>query len=148
VTLKHFSFHENYFIQNEHRANFTIGINHDASYRALSNMAEMARTELASNRVVTFFHETNLISPSSLAFFVSGFKEVIQGTRRNGFKHLVSVRETEMDYKEKLFEMTELILDAVESFMNVDLPHEVIHSVALPNFGRDVGSFYGFNIYR
>lgn len=147
--LKHFSiFIKNKNPQQEHRATFVIGINHDGSYTPISNMPELFKTLLANNRAETFFIDTPAISPSSLAFFVSGFKEVTRETRRSGIKHLVSVRETETDDKEKLFEMTELILDAVESFMKVQLPVEVLHSVALPNFGHEVVSYYGFNFYR
>lgn len=111
-------------------------------------MPELAKMPLENNRIGTYFTETPSISPSSLAFFVSGFNETTRATRRSEVQHLVSVRETEMDYQEKLFEITELILDAVESFMNVQLPHEVLHSVALPNFGKELGSFYGFMFYR
>jgi aminopeptidase N len=125
-----------------------IGINHDASYTSLSNMPEMTKSSLDNNRTRTFFSDTPSISPSSLAFFISGFEETTREARRSGIKHLVSVRNTETNYKEKLFEMTELVLDAVESFMSFKLPHGVLHSVALPNFGYEIGSFYGFNFYR
>lgn len=98
-------------------------------------------------RAKTFFFLTPRFSPSSLAFFVSGFNETLQETRR-GINHIVSARETETDYTEKLFQMTESLVQAVESFMRVELPHLVLHSVAIPNYKYDVGSFYGFNYYR
>lgn len=60
----------------------------------------------------------------------------------------MSVRQTETDYTEKLFAMTAMILQAVESFMNAEFPDEILHSVALPNFDNDVGAFHGFNYYR
>lgn len=95
----------------------------------------------------TMFYETPRLNPSSLAFFISEFKESLRETS-SGTKHLVSVRESEMDYTEKLFDMTALIVPAVESFMRVSLPNEILHSVAIPNFGHEAGSFYGFNYYR
>lgn len=60
----------------------------------------------------------------------------------------MAVRQTEADFIEKLFDVTALILQAVESFMNVEFPEEVLHSVALPNFSNDFNAFYGFNYYR
>ena len=103
---------------------------------------------LIDDRVETFFESTPLISPSSLAFFVSGFEETTRKTRRGDVQHLVAVRQTETDYQEKLFEMTELILETVESFMSIHLPVEYLHTVALPNFDIETASFYGFNFYR
>lgn len=100
----------------------------------------------SSNRLETYFFETPPIPPSSLAFFISGFSEAIKET--DAVKHLVSVRRSEMDYTEKLFDMTETLLEAVESFMMVKLPSGVLHSVALPNYELKVESFYGFNFYR
>ena len=125
-----------------------IVVNHDETYSPLANMAQFHQQPLAGNRVETFFENTPLISPSSLAFFVSGFKETTRRTRREDVQHLVAVRQTETDYQEKLFEMTEQILDTVESFMSVHLPVEFLHSVALPSFEIGTASFYGFNFYR
>lgn len=110
-------------------------------------MPEAAHLDAEENRIETFFADTPHISPSSLAFFVSGFAKTTQDLRA-GFEHVVSVRSTEMDYKEKLFEKTQQIVDAVESFMDIKLPFAVLHSVALPNFDYEIGSSYGFNFYR
>lgn len=110
-------------------------------------MPEDTQLPAENNRVETFFADTPSISPSSLAFFVSGFAKTTRDLR-SGIKHLVSVRSTETDYKEKLFQKTEQILHAVESFMDVELPLAVLHSVALPNFDYEIGSSYGFNFYR
>lgn len=125
-----------------------IVINHDAIYSPLANMPQLYQQPLPGNRVETFFKNTPLISPSSLAFFVSGFEETTRRTRRENVQHLVAVRQTETDYQEKLFEMTEQILDTVESFMSVHLPVEYLHSVALPSFDIETASFFGFNFYR
>jgi hypothetical protein len=98
------------------------------------------------NRAETFFESSPLLNPSSLAFFVSGFTEIVRETKSK--KHLVSVRESEKDYTEKLFEITEKILESVELLFDAEFPNDVLHSVALPNYENDVGSFYGFNNYR
>lgn len=100
-----------------------------------------------NNRFDIFFEETPSLPPSSLAFFISGFHLTSRVTS-SGIKHAIAVRETETNYTEKLFELTEMILDAAESFMKLRLPNEVLHFVALPNYGRSIGAFYGFNYYQ
>jgi hypothetical protein len=127
-----------------------IVVDHDETYSPLSNMPELDANPPANRRIVTFFTDTPQISPSSVAFFVSGFAKSTRTLRRSGMEHLVAVRQTETDHYEKLFEETSRILEAVESFMGVQLPRELsqIHSVALPNFGKEVASFFGFNLYR
>lgn len=124
---------------------FLIGIDHDARYSAISNM-ELSGKYPQNARTETFFFETPKLSPSSLAFFISGFEQIQREASR--IKLLVSVRETEKDYTEKLFDMTEMIVEAVESFMKAQLPIGILHSVALPNFGNEVAAYYGFNYYR
>lgn len=130
-----------------HRATFLIAVDHDETYTAISNTAFTARVQLEGNRVRTSFSNTQSLSPSSLAFFVSGFTHEERETIR-GIKHIVSVRQTESDYTEKLFVMTATILQAVESFMNAEFPDEILRSVALPNFDNDVSAFQAFNYYR
>lgn len=125
---------------------FSIAINHNANYTAISNTEESFRVD-RGRELETFFFDTPLVSPSSLAFFVSGFLKVERETN-NGYKHFVSVRATEMNYTQKLLEKTDKTLDAVESFMNAKLPKGVLHSVVLPNFDFDVAAFYSFNYYR
>jgi hypothetical protein len=127
-----------------------IVVDHDETYSPLSNMPEMIVKPPAGGRVESFFTNTPQISPSSLAFFVSGFTKSTRALRRSGIEHLVAVRQTEADHQEKLFEETSRILEAVESFIGLQLPRELsrIHSVALPNFGKEVASFFGFNMYR
>lgn len=110
-------------------------------------MGLLERSPILGGMDSTVFFETPSISPSSLAFFVSGFKELDQETK-NGVKLLVSVRETETDNTEKLFIFTETILDSVESFMGVTLQQKVLHSVALPGYEKEFGAFYSFNYYR
>lgn len=122
-----------------------IGIDHDARYSAISNM-ELSGKFPQNNRADSFFLETPKLSPSSVAFFISGFEEIQRETAR--IKLLVSVRQTEKDYTEKLFDMTEMIAESVESFMKAQLPNGILHSVALPNFGNEVAAYYGFNYYR
>lgn len=99
-----------------------------------------------NNRRESNFFATPNLSPSSLAFFISGFEEIRRETAN--IKLLVSVRETEKDYTEKLFDMTAMILESVESFMRAELPNKVLHSIALPSFGNEVAASYGFNYYR
>lgn len=111
-------------------------------------MKELANSPAPENFVRTSFFSTPLISPSSLAFFISGFEKTTRETRNDRIKHTVAVRETEKDYQERLFAMTDQILEAVESFMNLQLPIENLHSIALPNFGFEIGSFFGFNLFR
>jgi hypothetical protein len=101
---------------------------------------------LQNNRRETFFHQSPALSPSSIAFFISGFEKLERETA--SIKLLVSVRETEKDYTEKLFDMTTMILESVESFMSAELPNKVLHSVALPSAGNEVTASYGFNYYR
>lgn len=122
-----------------------IAINHDARYAALSNM-EASLIIPQNNRTDTNFHQTQSLSPSSIAFFVSGFEKLQRETA--SLKLLVSVRQTEKDYTEKLFDMTTMILESVESFMSAELPNKVLHSVALPGVGNEVAASFGFNYYR
>ena len=122
---------------------FSIGIDHDPTYTAISSTEESFKNERGSE---TFFFETPLLSPSSIAFYVSGFERKEKYSR--GILNVVSARATEMDHAQKLIEKTDEILDSVESFLNIKLPNSVLNSVALPNFDYDMAAFYGFIYYR
>lgn len=132
--------------QEEHRAKFTIAVNHNENYSAISN-TKVSFNQRIDDGFRTFFSETSPLSPSSLAFFISGFEHDERETS-NGIGHIVSVRQTETDYTKMLFDMTEMIIPAVEFFMRVNLPDKILNSVALPNFDNDIGAFYGLNYYR
>lgn len=95
----------------------------------------------------TNFADTPLLSPSSLAFFISGFSNVSMATR-SGIFHDVSVRETEMNYTDLLISATEKVLESIRLYLNFELPLKKLQSVVLPNYRRDLGSFYGFNNYQ
>lgn len=95
----------------------------------------------------TYFDDTPLLSPSSLAFFVSGFSKISTETR-SGIVHDVSVRETEMKYTDLLISTIEQILESTHSYMNFDLPVRKLQSVVLPNYQQDMGSFFGFINYQ
>ena len=99
------------------------------------------------NLTNTAFFETPRILPSSLAFFVSGFSKIASDINSN-IKHLVSVRESEEDYTEKLSEISTFVVESVESFFDASLSHEVFHSILLPDYEREVGAFYNLNFYR
>lgn len=108
---------------------------------------EVFETWTHENLADTYFLQTPLISPSSLAFFVSGFERIERRTN-NGLIHFVYVRASERDYTQKLFEITDKTLDAVESFVKVKPSNGVLHSVVLPGFDFEVGAYYRFNYYR
>lgn len=96
----------------------------------------------------TFFHPTPRISPSSLAFFVSGFAETMNEST-SGFKHLISVRASKLDYIEHFSNEADAIIAAVTSFMSINWPADfVLNAVALPVFSLDASSFYGLTYYR
>lgn len=95
----------------------------------------------------TYFDDTPLLSPSSLAFFISGFLKISTETR-SGIVHDVSVRETEMKNIDLLISMTEQVSASTYSQMNFDLPLRKLQSVVLPNYQQDVGSFFGFINYQ
>lgn len=110
----------------------------------MPQLARIPKNELAD----TIFRDTPRLSPSSLAFFISGFNETTRETASE-FSHLVSVRALATDYTEKLFNMTDSILTAFESLISVEWPADfALHTVALPHFDFAVSSFYGLNYYR
>lgn len=120
---------------------------HRASYSAISNMDLLFAIE-GDDQTTSVFLETSLISPSSLSFFISGYKKIVTDTR-SGITHIVSVRESEDAYTEMLFTLTDIILESVESFLDNPLPIDtVLHSVVLPGYENEFGAFYGFNYYR
>ncbi|CRL04603.1 CLUMA_CG017671, isoform A [Clunio marinus] len=136
-------------LENQHRAAFEVIINHDSTYHALSNTLSFDKS-LQGSRMQTIFYQTPLISPCSLAFFISGFSS-IEEESSNGIKLIVSVREREKENTKKLLDIMDSTLKAVESFMGLNLSSlnlKTLHSVVLPNFDKEVESFYAFNYYR
>lgn len=136
----------------KYRANFQFSIQHGADFDAISNAPTIGRVNLPSGDVRTNFHYVNAIAPQSLAFFVMSTAEFSRQTKnitRNGFEHSVSIRETELEYSEKIFNSLEVLVTRVELLLNISISNEFSHHrhVALPDFREIVAAYYGFNFY-
>lgn len=121
---------------------------HDKSFNSISTTPEELKTLLPDNKVQTEFKETPRISPSSMAFFVSGFKRITDVLDVGSIQHEVLVRDTEVEHVDMLLELTNVIFTALKDLFDIPLPITKLISVAIPDFGKANVANYAINNYR
>ncbi|KAG5681338.1 hypothetical protein PVAND_010783 [Polypedilum vanderplanki] len=146
--LKQFKAHYAFpcFDDPKYRATFNIPIIHNQNHTAFFNMKEWIVHDHGNELVQTNFLPTPLISPSSLAFFISDFLN--ESKNIESIENTIVIRESQVEKTQIFFDAIGKLLVIVESFMNFNLTFDTLHHVMLPDYESDIESFYGFNYYR
>lgn len=133
------------------RAQFQINIDHDKSYRAISNMPvkEVTPDPINENRVTTSFENSVRTHPSILAFVISDFKyigkQVENETPQRVFARAQAIDSGVGDFG---LDAGVALLRQLENYFEV--PYEVgkLDQISIPDFSAGAMENWGLVTYR
>ncbi|XP_017141907.2 aminopeptidase N [Drosophila miranda] len=125
------------------RANFTITIHHDPSYKAISNMPE---DEAATSSGVTAFQTTPKMSTYLVAFIVSDFEST--GGELNGLPQRVFSRKGKQDQQEWALWSGLVVESSLAGYFGVPFALPKLDQAGIPDFSAGAMENWGLATYR
>ncbi|XP_042901287.1 glutamyl aminopeptidase [Parasteatoda tepidariorum] len=129
------------------KATFSIGVFHDSTHFAISNMPVALEMGLENNRKLTKFEKTPLMSTYLLCIIVCDFqyKETLTD---NGIKIRAYASQDTVDKIEAALNWTSKILTYFENYLNVSYPLKKLDIISLPEFDANGMENWGLITYK
>jgi aminopeptidase N len=117
------------------RSEYSIEIQHDASYMAVSNMPQASRLPVSGgNYVITKFEEIESIQSYLIAFTVSDFLFVQDTTGRIPQRVFAKPQSISSGYGQLALNVSGKILEGFENYLDTPFSLPKMDQAALPNF--------------
>lgn len=116
------------------RAVFSVTVEHDSSYEALSNMPVVSSDKTDDNHTVTTFQDTPPMQSYLLAFFIHKFAFIENNHTRVPQRIFARPELIERQFFKNLIGNLSVILEAFEEYFDVPFSLPKIDHVIAPNF--------------
>lgn len=129
------------------RAIYSLEVRHHVTYYVISNMpVESVRAEDVSGYYITRFEDTPTVQTYILGFVVSDFESM---SRVGEIYHRLSAKPASIFMREADFglETAEIVLTAIENYLNMTYPMTKKDLIAVPDFAYGAQN-WGICVYR